>query len=191
MEPSAQQTIEILKAAKPLFDNGGGALTAAVGALGAVGGALAAYLPTRLMARHHRETLRKSTAFQLYAELQSLREIEKQRGYIAVLRATVDAFNRGQIKEWTLEIQFHDDRFPIYKANIGNLGTLPPKLQSRIVFFYQILEAVVQDAKPGGLLNKTPNGAAPFVENLRIAEKAKTLCDEAIAEIEHLYPDVK
>lgn len=190
MEPTAQQTIEILKAAQPLFDGKGGALTAAVGALGAVGGALAAYLPTRLMARHQRETLRKSTAFQLYAELQSLREVEQHRGYIAALREIVDAFKRGEVTESTIEIQFQEDRFHIYKSNISNLGTLPPKLQLRIVMFYQMVEAMVQDTKPGGFLNERPIGASAFIENLRLAEKAKSVCDEAIAEIERLYPDV-
>ena len=190
MDPSQLQTIELLKASKPLFDSGAGYLVAAVGALGAIGGAFAAYLPNRLMAKHQQKELRKSTAFQLYAEVKATLEVTRHRGYIESLRAILVAFDGQQISDGIYKVQVPDERFIIYKSNLANLGLLPPSLQSRIVLLYQLLEALVQDIKPGGMLNAKPAGRAAFAEALTLSEKAKDIAEKVFAEIERLYPDV-
>jgi hypothetical protein len=191
MEPvNHLQTIELLNAAKPLFDGGNGYLTAAVGALGAVGGALAAYVPNRMMAKHQKQELRKSTAFQLYAEIKATLEVERYRGYITGLRGILVAFDNKQITEWSYQVQISDERFIIYKSNLANLGLLPPRLQSHIVLLYQLLEALIQDIKPGGLLNVRPVGRAPFAEALTLIERAKSIAEQVLADVEALYPDV-
>jgi hypothetical protein len=191
MDPANQfQTIELLKAAKPLFEGGDGYLTAAVGALGAVGGALAAYFPNRLMAKHQQRELRKSTAFQLYAEIKATLEVERHRGYINSLREVLTAFDSKQTTEWSYQVQVSDERFIIYKSNLGNLGLLPPSMQSNIILFYQLLDALIQDIKPGGLLNVKPIGREPFAEVLMLMERAKNVAEKVLAEVENLYPDV-
>lgn len=186
----AIQTIELLKAAKPLFDSVDTQIAAIVGALGAIGGAVAAYVPARLMARRQQEDLKKSTAFQIYAEIKATLEIESHRGYSQSLAQLVAAFDAGQISECAYVVQVPDDRFLIFKANLSNIGLLPPKVQSSVVLLYQLLEAIVQDIKPGGFLNTPPAKRDAFVEAVRIIDRAKAVAAEVFAEIERLYPDV-
>ena len=64
-------------------------------------------------------------------------------------------------------------------------------IQVKVVEFYQLLEAVVQDVKPGGLLNVTPAPAEAFEEALRITNKARQLGGEILAIIEkrHRIPN--
>lgn len=190
MDPAHLQTIEILKAAKPLFENGEGYLIAAVGALGAIGGAIAAYVPNRLMAKHQQAELRKSTAFQLYSEIRATLEVVRHRGYIESLRDLLTAFDRQEISTWTYRVQVPDERFIIFKSNLGNLGLLPPRVQGQIVLLYQLLEAVIQDIKPGGMLNAEPVGRGSFAEALTLSERAKAIAEQVLRDIERLYPDV-
>ena len=190
MDPTHLQTIELLKAAKPLFDGGVGYLVAAVGALGAIGGALATYVPNRLMAKHQQGDLRKSTAFQLYSEIKATLEVERHRGYIKSLREILVAFELQQISRGTFKVQVPEERFIIFKSNLGNLGLLPPSLQGQIVLLYQLLEALVQDIKPGGMLNAEPARKESFGEALTLSERAKSLAEQILADIEKLYPDV-
>lgn len=186
----AIQTIELLKEAKPLFDSSDAPLATIVGALGAIGGAIAAYVPNRLMASKQRDDLKKSTAFQIYAEVKATLEIERHRGYSNSLAQLVAAFDAGQITEFAYVVQVPDDRFLIYKANLSNIGLLPPRIQSRVVLLYQLLEAITQDIKPGGFLNNPPAKRSAFVEATRIIDRAKHVAAEVLAEIESLYPDV-
>jgi len=184
------QTIEILKAAKPLFENGSEKLIALVGLVSALVGALAAYVPNRLIAVHQRTDLRKSTAFQLYAEISATLELVRHRGYIENLREVLAVFDRGEAETWRFEVQVPDERFIIFKSNLMNLGLLPPAIQGQIVLLYQLLEAVIQDIKPGGMLNATPAHRVGFAEALTLSEKAKAIAEEVLVDIEHLYPDV-
>lgn len=190
MDAAHLQTLELLKAAKPLFESGEGYLIAAVGVLGAIGGAVAAYLPSRLMAKHQQAELRKSTAFQLYSEVRATLEVVQHRGYIESLQDLVAAFDRNEISTWTYKVQVPDERFIIYKSNLGNLGLLPPRVQGRIVLLYQLLEAVIQDIKPGGMLNVEPARRGPFAEALTLTERAKAIAEQVLGDIEKLYPDV-
>lgn len=190
MDPAHLQTIELMKAAKPLFESGEGYLIAAVSALGAIGGAIAAYVPNRLMAKHQQAELRKSTAFQLYSEIRATLEVVQHRGYIESLRDLLASFDRKEILTCTYKVQVPDERFIIFKSNLGNLGLLPPGVQGQIVLLYQLLEAVIQDVKPGGMLNAEPAGRGAFAEALTLSERAKTIAEQVLIEIEKLYPDV-
>ena len=191
MDPTNHlQTIELLKAAKPLFESGDTQIAAIVGALGAIGGAMAAYIPNRLMAGKQRDDLKKSTAFQIYAEIKATLEIEQHRSYSVGLAKIVAAFDANKITEFSFTVQVPEDRFLIYKSNISNLGLLPPSIQSRVVLLYQLLEAIIQDIKPGGFLNTPPATREAFAEAVHIIARAKDVSTEVLAEIEGLYPDV-
>lgn len=184
------QTIELLMAAKPLFEGGDGYIVAAVGALGAIGGALATFVPSWLMAKHQQRELAKSTAFQIYAEIKATLEVEQHRAYIKSLREVLEAFDGKRITSWTYQVQVADERFIIYKSNLLNIGLLPPRIQGQVVLLYQLLEAIVQDIKPGGLLNAEPAGREPFAEALRLIERAKSVALEIMAQLEKLHPSI-
>ena len=185
------QAIELLKQAKPIFESGDSLALAAVAALGAIGGALATFFPNYWLTKHHERQLKHSVAAQLYAEIQATQRIERHRGYIDSLRTIVEKFDRGEIPSTSYQVQFADERFPIYKANIQHLGKLDPRLQQKIVLLYQLIESGIQDMQPGGLLNATQVGREPFAELHEILLSARRLGDEVLAQIETDYPNIR
>lgn len=192
VDPQAlAQAIEILKQAKPLFESGDTIALAAVGALGAIGGALATFFPSFWHTKLQERNLRHSVAVQLYSEIQASLRLEQHRGYIENLRAIVEQFDRGEISSCSYQVQVAEERFPIYKANIQHLGKLNPRLQQKIVLLYQLVEAAIQDMRPGGLLNATKVGRKPFAELLEILSTARRVGDDVLAQIESEYPSVR
>ncbi len=186
---SVAQTIELLKQAKPLFDGPAPYLLALVAILGTVLGALASFFPMYWQAKSQRAQLRLSVAAQIYAEVKAGLQVEQHRGYISDVREIVDKFERGETKSWSYQVQIPESRFLIYKANIQNLSLLDSNLQVKVVTLYQLMEAVVQDIKPGGILNATLAGQKQFSELLNILVNIRGLADEIIASIESKYPE--
>lgn len=184
------QSIELLKQAKPLFESDNQFLLAGVGALGAIGGALAAFFPTFWHTKFQQRQLRHSVAAQLYAEIKATLQVERHRGYIQDIRNIVAKFDQGEITSQSYQVQIANDRFPIFRANIPHLALLESQLQTKIVLFYQLLEAAVQDIKPGGLLNTSEVDRKPYSELLEILLTARSLGDEILAQIESSYPGI-
>lgn len=192
VDPQAlAQAIELLKQAKPLLDSGDGVLLAVIGTLGAIGGALAAFFPAFWNAKLHERQLKESVAVQLYAEIQAILEIERYRGYTKGVREIIEQFDQGKISRWSFQVQVSSERFLVYKANLPNLGRLPPRLQQKIVLLYQTMESVVQDMQPGGYLNSPEVSRHGFSEVLELLVKARRTGEEVLAEIEALYPGVR
>lgn len=192
VDPQAlAQALELLKQAKPLFESGDAVTLAAISALSAIGGALAAFFPAYWHSQLQERQLRQSVAVQLYSEIKASLQLERHRGYIASLREIVSRFDSGEIASATYQVQVTVDRFPIYKSNLAHLGKLDPSLQQKIVLLYQLLEAAIQDMQPGGLLNATQVGREPFAELLEILTAARRLGDEVLAVIEVQYPSVR
>lgn len=184
---AATQTIELLKQAKPLFEGPDPYLLALIAIFGTVFGALASFLPMHWHSKSTRKQLRKSVAAQIYAEVKATLQVEQHRGYIRSVKEIVGAFERGEIASITYQVQVPDERFLIYKANIQNLSLLDGNLQVKVVTLYQLMEAVVQDIKPGGILNATPAGHYQFSELLSILLNIRELADEILASIESQY----
>jgi len=189
--PDLLQTIEVLKAAKPLFESDVNAYgIAAISVVAAIGGALAGYLPNLWLARHHQKQQAKSTAYQIYAELKSTLTLTEHRGYEQGLTDIVEALKSHRILECDYTVQIPDDRFLVYKANLAHIGLLEPKLQSKIVMLYQMMESIAQDIKPGGFLNTPPGGLREYLEALELYTHSVTLAREVMASLEQLYPDL-
>jgi ribosomal protein S16 len=188
MEPA--QTVELLKAAKTLCEASQDAFTPWIGVIGAIGGAIAAIVPNALMAKISSKERANSAKLQIYAEIKSTLEVERHRAYGENLSKVVASFKAGAIQRYSYKVEVTEDRFPIYKANLQNLGLLNPLLQVKIVRFYQIVEAIVQDIKPGGLLNAAPVGVEPFEEVAKLLVEAKSIGTSILAEIEGEHPNV-
>ncbi|MBS1227747.1 MAG: hypothetical protein H6R17_1024 [Proteobacteria bacterium] len=103
----------------------------------------------------------------------------------------VEAFHSKQITSCTYHIQVPEDRFLIFKSSLDRLGMLEVNIQVKVVEFYQLLEAVAQDVKPGGILNAMPAPAEGFQEALRITKRARQLGGEILDIIEkrHRIPN--
>lgn len=186
---AATQTIELLKQAKPLFEGPDPYLLTLIAIFGTVLGALASFFPMYWHSKSQRKQLRNSVAAQIYAEVKATLHVEQHRGYIRSIKEIVGAFERGEIDGFTYQVQVPEERFVIYNANIQNLSLLDGSLQVKVVTLYQLMEAVVQDIKPGGVLNVTPAGHTQFSELLSILLNIRGLADEVLASIESQYPE--
>jgi len=182
-----QTAIELLRTAKPLFvgDNPYLPVWSALG--GAFIGAIASFFPNYLIAKRKERAEKRSTTLQLYSEIKATIEIAKHRQYIEELEKIEQAFLSNQITAYTFQIQVSDDRYPVFRSSLERLGVLDIEIQVKVVEFYQLLEAVVQDVKPGGLLNVAPAPLAAFQEALRISKLAQKLGSEILVAIEKRY----
>lgn len=185
---TATQTIELLKQAKPLFEGPDPYLLALIAILGTALGALVSFFPMYWHSKAQRKQLRISVAAQIYAEVKAILQVEQHRGYIRDVKLVVEAFERGEITSRAYQVQISADRFLIYKANLQNLSLLDGNLQVEVVTLYQLMEAVVQDIKPGGILNTPPAGHKQFSELLEIPMNIRKLADEILESIESEYP---
>lgn len=185
------ETIEIIRAVKSLFVEQNPYLPMYSALGGAFIGAVSSFFPNYIIAKLKDRKDKRSTTLQLYAEVKATIELAEHRNYIQQLERVVEAFQSKQITSYTYQIQVPDDRFPIFKSSLDRLGMLEVDIQVKVVEFYQLLEAVVQDVKPGGLLNVTPAPAEAFEEALRITKKARQLGGEILAIIEkrHRIPN--
>ena len=147
---------------------------------GALVGALASIFPSFVNSWIKDKRDRKALSLQLYAEVSAILEIAKTRQYAHGLRSIIGMLSSGQSSTATYQIQISDDRFLIYRNSFGNLGLLNIKLQVPIVSFYQTLEAIIQDVKPGGMLNLNPASLREFSEVLFLVEKAEKLGEEIL-----------
>ena len=185
------QAVEHLKAIKPLFDSDVNAYgIAGISVVAALVGAVAGYLPNMWLTRHHQKEKTKSTAYQIHAEIKATVTLAEHRGYGKGLLEIVDLLKKGSVKSYSLTVQIPDDRFLVYKANLAQIGLLPPKLQAKIVMLYQMMESISQDMKPGGFLNTPPANLGEFKEALELYESSKVLAKEVMTSLEALYPDL-
>lgn len=185
------ETIEIIRAVKSLFIEQSPYLPMYSALGGAFVGAVSLFFPNYIISRLKDRTDKRSTTLQLYAEVKATIELAEHRNYMQQLERVVEAFNSKQISSYTYQIQVSDDRFPIFRSCLHRLGMLEVDLQIKVVEFYQLLEAVVQDVKPGGLLNASPASVEAFQEALRITRRARKLGDEILSLIEkrHRIPN--
>lgn len=64
---------------------------------------------------------------------------------------------------------------------------LNEKLQIPLVDFYQTLEAIIQDVKPGGILNANPVSVNEFTEVLALVKRVEKLANEIIQIVQLEY----
>lgn len=180
-------TIEILKSLKSLLRDQSPYLPV-YGALGgAFVGAVSAFIPNYITARLKERRERKSLTLAIYAEIKATIELIRVRSYLQSVRGIIEGMNRGLIGPTTFQIIVPDDYCIVFKNNVSKIGILDPDLSVKVVQFYQLLEAVIQDVRPSGLLNTSPQGEAPFRELLMIGEQMLALGQETISSIEKTY----
>lgn len=184
---TVQSTIQLIKDIKVLFAPQDPYLPFYTAIGGALVGALSSIFPSFISSWIKDKRDRKAMSLQLYAEVKAILEVAEARQYANALRQIVSSLKSGQISDRIYQIQLPDDRFPVYKNSLSNLGLLSVDLQVPIVSFYQTLEAIIQDIKPGGVLNDTPVGLAEFSEVLALLEKAEELGAEIVNLIECEY----
>lgn len=180
-------SIEAIKAVKALFVTSNPYLPVYSALGGAFVGAVSSIIPNLIINWHNYRTERRSTTLRLYAEIKAAIEVADYRGYIEHLEQIEEKLRNNKIPSWTYLVQVSDDRYPIYKSSLDQLGMIDVGLQVKIVEFYQLLEAIIQDIKPGGILNANPAPHVYFLNALGLAKRARSLGGNILATIEKQY----
>jgi len=181
------EVIEIIRQVKSLFveQNPYLPMFAALG--GAFIGAVATVIPSLILNWQNTRKERKSAALQIYAEVKSYLEVIEARQYLMHLEQIVQGFLANSYSTYSYRVQVNDERFIIYKNCIGKLGLLRPTSQIKIVEFYQLLEAIIQDVKLGGLLNSGSANLYAYKQALSMARKIVELGHEITQELAKDY----
>lgn len=153
-----------------------GWFTLGAAGLGGLFGLGASWIPTvwseSQRRQHDTETLRAS----FIAEITAMTELIRSRGYLKALQEGAE----GRVS--ALKVNVPGDYFRVFKANLDRLGLLEPDEASRIVQLYQLIESVIQDVVPGGVLFTGEGGQRTFQHDLTFLERALALADQLIAE---------
>lgn len=179
--------IEILKGLKGLLADTNPYLPVYSAIGGAFVGAISTFIPAIIIEHFKTRREKKSLTFAIYAEISATLRLIEFRQYIENVQIIIQRLKQGAIPNDTYQIIVPDDYCLVYKSNIPKIGTLDSSLQIQIVQFYQLLEGVIQDVKPGGLLNATPQGPEQFESVLKVSEHMIHLGRELIGKIEKQY----
>ncbi|MEZ3136943.1 hypothetical protein ACBG90_19770 [Stutzerimonas kunmingensis] len=147
----------------------GTVLTAAATVLVAVAAAIGS-ITTGWLERRHRK---RAIAAALLAEVSALSAIIRRRKYREDLDEAAEHVRvTGDCYQLTVPVPSHYCR--VYAANLTTIGLLDPDQASKLVEFYQLVDSVVQDVSPGGVLASGSDSAADFTD-------AKDLLNDALA----------
>ncbi|WP_313103831.1 hypothetical protein [Stutzerimonas nitrititolerans] len=144
-------------------------LTAVATVLVAVAAAIGS-ITTGWLERRHRK---RAIAAALLAEVSALSAIIRRRNYREDLDEAAEHVRlTGDCYQLTVPVPAHYCR--VYAANLTAIGLLDPNQASKLVEFYQLVDSVVQDVSPGGVLASGTDSPADFID-------AKDLLNDALA----------
>ncbi len=110
------------------------------------------------------------------AEVESLVEIIKCRGYITLLEDVLNTLPKDQSIDFKVLIPENYARF--YDANIANVGFLKPTTAKNLVVFHQYLQSVVQDFKSESIFSTQGYDYDSLKEMFELLNKVILLADE-------------
>ncbi|HBO4442103.1 hypothetical protein OPY27_03125 [Pseudomonas aeruginosa] len=152
--------------------------TVLVGLIGAAAGAGPTLYLHLSGVRRERQAVRAA----ILAEIRALVDLIERRGYLSHVRteyqtlslslAMVTPFTQQEVAEASLRVLVPPDYNLIYRENATRLGCLEPGEAAQVVKFYQLIQSVIADVTPGGLLYEGTREARQISETLAIFEEA-------------------
>jgi len=147
-------------------------IPALAGILGALVGAIAAFIPNLIVESRRLRQEACLVEASLLAEMTALVEVAEERDYLTDLAnviARLEQQPHGSTFSVSANIPTHYSR--VYQANAHRIGIIDKRKATDIIRFYQLVDAVVQDVTAGGALNA---GAAveAFKQNHQILSRA-------------------
>ena len=125
------------------------------GLFGVVAGGLLSFFSTYYLERKREQNFSEKIESCLIAEISALIEIIDQRRYLFLIQEVVKELNskpKGTIASFVVGIPEHYSR--VYQENCVHVGVLDKATAHDIVVFHQLVDAIVQDIKSGGITNK-------------------------------------
>lgn len=151
-----------------------------------IAGALLAYIPLGVGGWWRAKKATQSVQAALIAEISYMVGIVELRGYLKDFIKIHEELEKNNIRDYkfhqehgthftehseTFETIIPDDYNKIYKAHLEKIGTLPPKVATDVVTFYGLIDAVVQDIRPEGVLRRQ-GYAEQYQEAIQLMQEA-------------------
>ena len=181
------EAVETLRIIKSLFEHQNNdwlPVVAAVG--GAFVGGLSTFFASYALENKHRKIERISVSNALIAEVQSIMTIIEQREYIFHLKQIIKRLETGNEKRVKASVRVPNHYSRIYQAHVGRLGILDSEFSTKVIKFHQLIDAVVQDITPGGVIVDPGGDVNAFKQFLAILNEAVKLGIE-LASYEHHF----
>ncbi|MBX6032261.1 hypothetical protein ISE67_16290 [Pseudomonas aeruginosa] len=152
--------------------------TVLVGLIGAAAGAG----PTLYLHLSGVRRERRAVKAAILAEIRALVELIERRGYLSDARkerqtlslrlARATPFTQQEVAEVFFQVLVPPDYNLIYRENATRLGCLEPGEAAQVVKFYQLIQSVIADVTPGGLLYEGTRDVGQIDQTLTIFEEA-------------------
>ncbi len=181
------EVAETLTTIKTLFASSEPLLPVYTALGGAFIGAVSGIIPTTITSIIRDRKNKKSVTLAIYSEIKVNIELCEHRKYLNTFKNIIEQLQLNEGATHPLQIEISDDRFQVYKSQLSKLGSLDSNIAISIVRFYQLLEAVIQDVKPGGSLSAGEHGLASYENTLSLAEQAFEVGYETLKLIEIKY----
>jgi hypothetical protein len=152
---------------------------AAIG--GAFVGSVSTFLPNYLLESSRKENEKKSIQNAIISEINALLKIIQYRKYINGISNIVDNLknNSNGICRYRINVPEHYSR--VYQKHVDRIGLLDSITSSKIIEFYQLLDAIVQDVCPGGIICEQGGNYEQFLQLKNIAEEAMLIGKELVS----------
>jgi hypothetical protein len=178
-----QKTIQILQGLKALLgqQNPWIPVYAAIG--GALVGAISAIFPNMIIERLKERRAVKTLPGSIVCEVSAILAIIGRRRYLEAFEETIEALRSMPGTVRTFQVIVPDNYFKIYHTNLDRVSQIDRSIRDKVVTFYQLIEAVIQDVKPGGMFSISGQGIDAYNETTSILRQAIELGRE----IEHMW----
>lgn len=170
------EAAEIIRIIKSLFEQPTNEWLPVIAAIGgAFIGGISAFFPSYLIELKKRKVERTNVRGALLAEVSALVTIIEIRRYIENLQQVAEHLhqNPGATLRFCVKIPDHYSR--VYQAHIERIGALEPTLAAKIIQFHQLIDSIVQDIAPGGLIAEEGGTEEAFLQLIEIANQAMML----------------
>lgn len=158
----------------------------------AIVGGLIASVPAGIGALYRAHSTRKSVKIAILTEIDNIASMIRKRDYLNQLksvRAQLTEINNQiasthsddetapDTKNHAFVVSVSSDYCKIYKANLDKLGMIKGTQLSKIVNFYSLIESIILDTKPDGILGSR-GSVEDYNEVILFLEDALKLADE-------------
>lgn len=162
-----QKTIQALQGLKTLLGQQDPWIPVYAAIGGALVGAIAAIFPNQIIESIKERREVKALSSSIVLEVSAIITTIEHRKYI-------ESLELNKSYRMSFKVVVPDNLFCIYHANLDRVGKIDPCIREKVVTFYHLVEAVISDIKPGGLLSSPETGPETYkvtAKSLREAVK--------------------
>lgn len=129
-------------------------IPALAGILGAAVGAITSFVPNLITDYFRNKREAKKIEASLIAEIQALVEVAEARKYLSTLeQVCIHLQSQPNGTRYSITVNIPQEYSRIYQTNAHQIGVIETQIAVDIVRFHQLIDAVVQDVRPGGLIS--------------------------------------